>query len=216
VPLPGMDPTFTRARDVGPVARLFPDVTFLIYHSGYEHARREGPFDPGNADAGVDGLIKSLKDNGIAPNSNVAAELGAVWQAVMTRPDEAAHVLGKLLVHVGEDRVVWGTDCVWFGSPQDQIQALRAFEISKEFQDKYGYPALTPEIKAKIFAGNAARLYGVDLSKIVARRGVDDLGRAKAAYRAAPSPSHLAYGPRTRRELFELLARERSRGPRTT
>jgi predicted TIM-barrel fold metal-dependent hydrolase len=209
VPLPGMDPTFTRPRDVGVVARMFPDVTFLIYHSGYEHALREGPYDPANAEAGVNALIKSLKDNGIGPNGNVAAELGAVWQAVMTRPDEAAHVLGKLLVHVGEDRVVWGTDCIWFGSPQDQIQALRAFEISKDFQERFGYPALTPEIKAKIFAKNGASLYGVDLSKIVARRWSDDLGRAKAAYLERPSPSHLAYGPRSRRELFELLRRGR-------
>jgi hypothetical protein len=101
--------------------------------------------------------------------------------------------------------VVWGTDSIWFGSPQDQIQALRAFEISKELQEKYGYPALTPRIKAKIFAQNGARLYGVDLSTIVARRHTDELGRAKAAYLAQPAPSHLAYGPRTRRELFELL-----------
>lgn len=28
-------------------------------------------------------------------------------------PLEAAHVLGKLLLAVGEDRILWGTDSVW-------------------------------------------------------------------------------------------------------
>jgi hypothetical protein len=55
-----------------------------------------------------------------------------------------------------------GTDCLFYGSPQDQIQALRAFHISKEFQERYGYPKLTAELKAKILGLNAARLYGVD------------------------------------------------------
>ena len=38
-------------------------------------------------------------------------------------------MLGKLLVHVGEDNVLWGTDAVFYGSPQGQIQAFRAFQI---------------------------------------------------------------------------------------
>ena len=70
-------------------------------------------------------------------------------------------MLGKLLKHVGEDNVVWGTDTLWYGSPQPQIQALRAFEITPEFQERYGYPALTKEIKNKIFGANSMALYGV-------------------------------------------------------
>jgi len=209
VPLPGMDPTYTRPRDVGVVARMFPDVTFLIYHSGYEHALKEGPYDPAQAEAGVNALVKSLKDNGIAPNTNVAAELGATWQAVMTKPDQAAHVLGKLLTHVGEDRVLWGTDCIWFGSPQDQIQAFRAFEISPEYQEKFGYPALTAARKAKILGLNGAALYQVDWKRLRARRRSDALGRAKQAYLEHPAPSFESYGPRTRREVFDLLRRAR-------
>jgi uncharacterized protein len=56
---------------------------------------------------------------------------------------------------------VWGTDSIWYGSPQDQIQAFRALEISEELQEQYGYPALTPKIKAKIFGKNSARIYKV-------------------------------------------------------
>ena len=80
----------------------------------------------------------------------------------MRTPIQAAHVLGKLLRYVGEDNVLWGTDCIFYGSPQDQIQALRSFQISAEFQERYGYPKLTRELKAKILGRNGARLYQID------------------------------------------------------
>jgi len=80
---------------------------------------------------------------------------------VMRSPAQAAHVLGKLLKHVGEDNVVWGTDCLFYGSPQPQIQAFRAFEISEELQERYGYPRLTKRLKAMVLGLNAARLYGI-------------------------------------------------------
>ena len=78
----------------------------------------------------------------------------------MRDPTAAAHTLGKLLTYVGEDRLVWGTDSIWFGTPQDQIQALRSFQISEELQERHGYPALSDELKAKIFGLNSAVLYG--------------------------------------------------------
>ena len=59
------------------------------------------------------------------PNGNVWAELGTTWRELMRDPDQAAHTLGKLLAHVGEDRVLWGTDAIWYGSPQPQIMAMR-------------------------------------------------------------------------------------------
>ena len=80
---------------------------------------------------GVDRLIRSLQQAGIEPNSNVYAELGGTWWFIMRDPTAAAHVLGKLLKYVGEERVVWGTDSIWFGTPQDQIQAMRTFQISE-------------------------------------------------------------------------------------
>ena len=50
----------------------------------------------------------------------------------MRDPDSAAHALGKLFKFVGEDNVLWGTDSIWYGSPQDQIQAFRTFQIADE------------------------------------------------------------------------------------
>jgi predicted TIM-barrel fold metal-dependent hydrolase len=204
LPLPGMIPDYTRPRDIGVVARAFPRATFLVYHSGWESDRREGPYDA-SADRGVDALIRSLEQNGIGRDGNVYAELGSTWREVMKRPDEAAHVLGKLLVHLGEDRILWGTDAIWFGSPQDQIQAFRAFEITPEFQERYGYPALTAERKAKIFGLNAARVYGVQLDELRRAQSADAVSRVRAEYANAPRPSFQTYGPRTRRDMLRLL-----------
>ena len=65
--------------------------------------------------------------------------------------------------------MLWGTDSIWYGSPQDQIQAFRAFRISAEFQDLYGYPALTPALKAKVFGLNAAKVYGLSPAEMKKR-----------------------------------------------
>lgn len=75
-------------------------------------------------------LIRSLVENAVKPNSNVYAELGSTWRFLMREPESAAHAMGKLLKYCGPDNVLWGTDST--GSPQDQIQAFRTFQISRE------------------------------------------------------------------------------------
>ena len=202
----GHERRYAACDDVGRVARMYPDVTFIIYHSGIEARRREGVYDPSHADRGVDSLVKSLVDNGVAPNSNVYAELGSTWRLVMRDPTQAAHTLGKLFRYVGEKRVLWGTDSIWYGSPQDQIQAFRAFQISGEFQERYGYPALTPALKADVFGRSAAPIYGVDPTQARRRAESDPLGRLRAAYRADPQPSFATYGPRDAAEWRRFRA----------
>lgn len=147
--------------DVGPAARRHRDVSFLVYHSGYQIGVPEGPYTAATAGRGTNRLIRSMQKAGIGPNENVYAELGTTWWQVMRYPTQAAHVLGKLLRYVGEDNVVWGTDSIWYGPPQDQIEAFRAFQISPAFQERYGYPALTKDLKAKVLGENGARVYGV-------------------------------------------------------
>jgi predicted TIM-barrel fold metal-dependent hydrolase len=59
------------------------------------------------------------------------------------------------------DHVMWGTDsCLW-GNPQWQIDAFRKFQIPDQLVEGYGYPKLTPEIKAKVFGQNAARIWNL-------------------------------------------------------
>ena len=155
---------------------------------------------------GVDTLIKSLLDNGIQPGGNVYAELGSTWRFVMRDPTTAAHLLGKLLKHVGEDNVLWGTDSIWYGSPQDQIQAFRSFRIADELVERHGYPVLTPELKAKVFGLNGARVYGVEVPEQRKRTEVDPVGVRRAAYRERAAPVFETLGPKTDREFEALLA----------
>ncbi len=172
--------------DIGPAAAANPDIDFVIYHSGYESGVVEGPYDPAAPNAGVDRLLASVESAGLKPGSNVHAELGSTWRSVMADPDQAAHVLGKLLVAFGAENVVWGTDSIWYGSPQDQIEAFRAFEITEAFQEQYGYPALTPAIKDAILGLNAARLYGLEPDNVTCEFTGEQLRELREAHPIAP------------------------------
>jgi predicted TIM-barrel fold metal-dependent hydrolase len=195
----------SQCSDIGVVARQFPDVSFIVYHSGYVAGKPEGPF--ARAEDGVDTLITSLVDNDIEPNANVYAELGSTWRFLMREPDDAAHVLGKLLKHCGEDNVLWGTDSIWYGSPQDQIQAFRAFQIDPALREAHGYPELTPALKAKVFGLNATVPYGISADEVRRHSAGDRIAAGRANYRNDPQPHFRTYGPKTRRQFFELLAR---------
>jgi hypothetical protein len=172
-------------RDVGPAAAAFPDVDFLVYHAGYEipapGVPPEGAFCAATAGDGTSRLVASLRAANVGPGANVWAELGSTWFCLIRRPEEAAHVLGKLLLAVGEDRVLWGTDAIWYGPSQPALDAFRAFQIPEAMQERFGYPALTPRVKAKILGENAARAYGLDLAAVRARAAGDDLAWVRAA-----------------------------------
>ena len=172
-------------RDMGPAAKEFPEIEFLTYHSGYEvrtaGSTEEGPYTEETAEVGVNRFITSLKQAGIGPGSNVYGEIGTTWYQIMAHPSEAAHVLGKLLVHVGEDNILWGTDCIFYGPPQSMIDAFRAFQIPDEYRQKYGYPQLTDQAKEKILGLNAARIYGLDPKETKARAKNDQMSWVKSA-----------------------------------
>jgi predicted TIM-barrel fold metal-dependent hydrolase len=161
-PVPDASVAAASPRDIGPAAAAFPDITFVVYHAGYERDpdAQEGPYDAAaSAPSGVDRLVRSLADAGIGAGANVYAELGTTWFLMLRRPVEAAHVLGKLLVALGPERIVWGTDSTWYGSPQPLIDAFRAFRIPERMQEEFGYPPLTREDKERILSANAQRLY---------------------------------------------------------
>ena len=200
----------SQCSDVGVVAKRFPDVGFLIYHSGFVAGNAERAYDARAARDGVDTLIRSLVDNGVPPNSNVYAELGSTWRFVMRDPDSAAHLLGKLLTYVGEDNVLWGTDCLFYGSPQPLIQALRTFQISEELRERHGYPKLTKELKAKILGLNGAALYGVEPNTSTCeftRRELEQIRRTLPGTTMALGPTTMADVQAFREDDRELWAR---------
>jgi predicted TIM-barrel fold metal-dependent hydrolase len=192
--------------DVGRVAKRYPDVNFLIYHSGFVTEKPEGPYDPQRTD-GIDALVTSLLANGVKPGANVYAELGSTWRFLMRNPDSAAHGIGKLLKHCGEANVLWGTDSIWYGSPQDQIQAFRTFQISSELRDKNAYPEITPGLRAKVFGLNALKVYSIP-DDVLKKHVKDRVAMEREEYRERADPTFVTHGPKTRREFLNLKAWE--------
>jgi len=177
-PIASLAPAGASPRDVGPAARAFPDLTFVVYHSGYEQpGARDDAADPAG---GVGRLATSLRDAAVPPGANVYGELGSTWFLVSRRPEEAAHVIGTLLRCVGEDRILWGTDSIWYGAPQPLIDAFRAFTIPEWMQERFGYPPLTPTAKRKILGANAAALYGIDVAHVQRTEPLEWLDAARA------------------------------------
>lgn len=199
-------------RDLVQAASQNRDITFLAYHSGWEGSGNENhPYDPSTPEEelrGIDRLVRAMIEFDIPPNtSNVYAELGSTWYNLLADPAQAAHALGKLLLYVGEDRIIYGTDCVFNGSPEGQIAALRTFQIPEKMREMYGYPEITPEIRRKILGLNAAPVYGVDPETVRCAFGLDEIEQLKMAYREDPRSvemphPHKYLGPRTRRQFF--------------
>jgi uncharacterized protein len=203
--------------DIVRAARLHPGVTFLVYHSGWEAAQDENhPYtDAGDDTRGVDRFIKALREAGIGAGGNVHAELGNTWFNLMGDGLAAGHVLGKLLAQLGPDRILWGTDSVFTGNPQPQIDAFWLFEMPPPLRDLY--PPLTAEVKRKILGLNGAAVYGIDPAALRYQVRDDEVDRLRLAYlddpRSVDVPHPRRYlGPRTRREFLARLRAERDRG----
>jgi hypothetical protein len=153
--------------DIPKAAHDWPQLNFLIYHScirpGFWVRNALLDVQSGNTRQGVPDILwttRFLVD--AAPFPNVFAELGTTFaSSVITFPTVCAHILGQALKFFGEDRIVFGSDSVWYGSPQWQIEALWRFQIPQALREKYGYPELTERAKRKILGLNNGRLYGV-------------------------------------------------------
>ena len=159
--------------DIPKAARDWPNLNFIIYHACirprffmYESLEE---VESGALRAGVPDISWTTEFAELATDlPNVYAELGTTWAStVITFPTVAAHILGQLLKFLGEDRVVFGSDSVWYGSPQWQIEALWRFEIPRDMREKYGYPELTETAKRKILGLNSARLYELQSTSTV-------------------------------------------------
>ena len=95
--------------------------------------------------------------------SNVYGDLGQLFAAsTVAQPKLAAYLVGCLVNGLGADHVVWGTDALWTGSPQWQIEGLRRLEIPEDMQKRFGFRPLGAAdgpVKTAILSGNSARLY---------------------------------------------------------
>jgi hypothetical protein len=199
LPLPGPGKDFFRPDDIIKAARDWPNLNFIVFHSGMQHMVAQLP--AGQSGVGEDGDIpwttgfcQQLTANpGI---KNVYLELGAVFgYSVVTHPEICGHLLGQAIRTVGADHVIWGTDSIWWGSPQWQIEAFRRFQIPAALQEKYGYKPISDRDRELIFGLNSARLFGIDVNSQLKAIPGDALSQMKTAYQeAGPEPSNTQYG----------------------
>jgi uncharacterized protein len=163
----GSDPTLGHPIDIPKAARDWPQFNFIIYHSCIKPSfwvlNALNEVNSGVLREGVPDISWTTEMAVLAaPFRNVYAEIGTTFAStVITFPTVCAHILGQLLKFMGEDRVVFGSDAVWYGSPQWQIEALWRFQIPEAMRKRWGYPKLTDGIKRKILGLNSARLYGL-------------------------------------------------------
>lgn len=194
---------FADVRDVAKAARDWPQLNFVIYHAAY---RLDDP-EWALAEFERTGRIEWVTDLAEIPAahgvSNVYADLGQIFaQTLIAQPRMCAAIMGTLIRGLGHDKVCWGTDAVWTGSPQWQIEGLRRLEIPEDMQAANGFAPLGAAdgpVKSAIFGGNNARLYGIDVAQTQAALAADRFAAIKADYLAkGATPSNRRYGYVTR------------------
>jgi predicted TIM-barrel fold metal-dependent hydrolase len=190
---------YSDVRDVGKAAKDWPQLNFIIYHSAYRFAAG-GKVEDAWAQFEQTGRIEWVTDLAEIPSkygvTNVYGDLGQIFaQTTVADPRVCAAMMGQMVRGLGADHVVWGTDAVWTGSPQWQIEALRRLEIPDDMQKKYGFKPLGPAdgpVKNAIFGETNARLYKYDKRSALA---TDRVAVAKATYeQEGTARSNLRYG----------------------
>jgi predicted TIM-barrel fold metal-dependent hydrolase len=212
--------------DIPKVASDWPNFNFIIYHACLGPALFYSPeplqqllsHSPPLRE-GVPDIRWTTRFAVLArPFSNVFAEIGSTFAStVITFPTIWAHLIGQLLKFMGSERIVFGSDSVWYGSPQWQIEAFWRFNIPEKLRKQWDYPRLTHDDKRNILGLNSARLYDVptsvraynpvpsdyasripdNLKKLLEFPGFtgDNLSRIKRRYLAeGPVPEHTRYG----------------------
>jgi hypothetical protein len=198
-----MAETYVQSRDLPKVSADWPRLKFVAYHSGYFGIGGIG------GTTGIDEFLSVVRS--IPHRRNVYAELGSCFAvAFASGPRDAAHLVGSLLRDLGPNRIVWGTDSIWWGSPQWQIDGFKNLQIPEDMQRDFGYPPLTERAKRRILGLNAARLYRVRPNEKRCTLAEDRIGRLRRDREwIEANRSFERYGPRTRREFLALLRRER-------
>jgi uncharacterized protein len=189
--------------DLEKAAKDWPDLNFIVYHSGFRgfggvgQGTGEKVTDPKTNDPQeipwVSDILRILKRN--PQLKNIYLELGSTFNMTSAyQPEMCMHMLGQMLQVAGADHILWGTDSIWNGSPQSQIERLRRLRIKDSLVEKYGYPQLTDEIKSQILGLNAARLFGIDPAVELKRIRTDRLSLIRDEFRRNPRPSNTQFG----------------------
>jgi predicted TIM-barrel fold metal-dependent hydrolase len=176
--------------DVGKAAKDWPQMNFVIYHSALRMFLE--PPAAMLADFEKTGRLPWATELAEIPAKlgvkNVYGEIGTSFATcAVASPRLAAALMGTLVRGLGADHVVWGSDSVWYGSPQWQIEALRRLEIPDDMQKKHSFAPLGPAdglVKSAVFGGNSARLYNVSVKSALGPVTSDRIAAIAQEYRA--------------------------------
>jgi predicted TIM-barrel fold metal-dependent hydrolase len=174
--------------DVGKAAKDWPQINFVIYHAAFRMfleppAAMLNEFEQTGRIKWATDLAEIPARHGV---SNVYGEIGTAFAScAVASPRLAAALLGTLVRGLGADHVVWGSDSLWYGSPQWQIEAMRRLEIPEDMRRKHGFAPLGPAdglVKSAIFGGNSARLYDVHIKTAQGTISTDTIAAIRAEY----------------------------------
>jgi uncharacterized protein len=203
LPLGSLNERACTPNDVEKAALDFPKLNFIIYHSAY---RGPGAQGRGSGKPVVDTNVKDPQEIPWISDifrifrrnpkmRNVYFELGNTFnQLSMADPVKCLHMLGQMLQTGGADHILWGTDCIWSGSPQSQIERLRRMRFTDELMNRFKYPELTDAIKDQILGLNAARVFDINVKAQRNAIKADKLTSFREESRQNPQPSNTQYG----------------------
>jgi len=197
---------YATVADLGKAAKDWPKLNFVIYHA----ALRMFQESPEGVVAEFDktGRIQWVTDLAEIPAKygvkNVYGEMGTAFATcAVTNPRFAAAFMGTMIRGLGTDHVLWGSDSVWYGSPQWQIEALRRLEIPEDMRKQHKFAALGAadgKVKTAILGGNASKLYNYSPKTALGAITNDKIAAIRSEYVAAGGErSNARYGYVARR-----------------
>lgn len=135
-----------RPNDIQRAAADFPELVFVIHHLG---------------------------DPYVDESLSIAARFENVWLALSSTviniypvaPWTALERIGRALMVVGEDRLLWGSEAFIWPDIQTLLDIFMSMEMPDELRDRYGYPEITDTARRKILGLNQARLLGMDVAE---------------------------------------------------
>ena len=169
--------------------RTTRDFAFIMYHGALRPFLEDPSYELDLFEK--TGEIRWVTDLAEIPQktgvNNVYGELGTTFATcAVANPRFAAAVVGALVNGLGPIDVVWGTDSVWYGSPQWQIEAMRRLEIPDDMMKKQGWKTklggADSAVKRQIFGENSARLYKYKIADAYDKLGTDKLAQMKEEY----------------------------------
>jgi len=124
----------------------FPQLKIIAYHMGWPYSEE---------------LI------GLAgKHVNLYLSLSGIIGWFARAPYRGYHMIGEALQWVGPEKIVMGLDLP-FDDMGKAVNYIRNLEMPEELQEKWGYPAITAEMRAQFLGLNLARLAKIKPTKRV-------------------------------------------------